>query len=239
MDENLQELKQKLLHFQEKLSLTDVKVRIRNSSRTSIHFDENLGCYILNYNDRGIDYFLAHELGHILLSKKTDCPTFANPPLSDDLDDIIFTILDYLINVLVNSLVCRTNDLYKYYPPFFEYYVNLNFAFKNATILVAFNISTQLEYLFNLKQKNKNPSLLKSMSRYNQMLRSQPDFIYSKYEKILLKFNTYKEVIKEFDLQTIVNFLLEITSLICENFNYMDSDNVVDELKKFFPSLIH
>lgn len=235
MDENLEELKHKLSLFQEKLSLVDVEIRIRNSTRTGIHFDENLDSYILNYNDQGIDYGLAHELGHILLSKKTNCPTFANPPLSDDLDDTIFTILDYLINFMVNSLVCRTNDLYKYYPAFFEYYVNLEFTFRNTTELVAFNISTQLEYLFNLKQQDKNVSLLNSMARYNEILKNQLDFNYSKYEEILLKINTYKEVIIKFDLQVILNFLLEITTLICETFNYMDSDNVVDELKKFFP----
>jgi len=235
MNENLEELEQKLLFFKEKLSLMDIELRIRISNRTGVHFDENLDYYIINYKDQGIDYALAHELGHILLSKVTNCSTFANPPFSDDADDTIFTILDYLINVIVNSLVCRTNSLYEYYQSFFLYYIKLNFRFGNATELVAFIISTQLEYLFNLKPKDKNLSLMMKMARYNDILKNHPDFNQRKYDKILLQLNKYKEVIKTFDLQKIIDFLFEITCLICENFNYMDIDNIRNQFRIFFP----
>lgn len=234
MGRDQQEIEQKLSFFQEKMSLTDVNIRIRNSSRTGIHFDESLNYYIINYNDRGIDYFLAHELGHILLSKKTNCPTFANPPLSNDVDETIFTILDYLINVLVNSLVCRTNELYEIYALFFNYYVKLNFRFKNATELVAFNISATLEDLFNLKLQNKDLTHMMSIARYYDELKKQSDFNQKKYDMILLKLNDYKDVITKFDLQKILSFLFEITCLICDNFNYMNISNLRNQFRIFF-----
>ncbi len=60
MNENLKELEEKLLFFQEKLSLTEVKIKIIDSSRTGVHFDEDLRSYILNYNKQDVDYALAH-----------------------------------------------------------------------------------------------------------------------------------------------------------------------------------
>lgn len=236
MDENLQELEQKLLFFQEKLSLADVNIRIRNSSRTGVHFNEALRRYVINYNDRGLDYFLAHELGHILLSKETDCPIFADPPLSDEVDETIFKILDYLLNVIVNSLVSRINNIYEYYKSFFLFYLDLNFRFKNKTELVAFIISTQLEYQFNLKLKDKGAYFSMKMARYFIMLKNQPDFNQQKYDNILLQLNNYKKVIRSFDLQEIVNFLFEITGLICNNFKYMDESEIANQFNIFFPN---
>jgi len=235
MDENLQELEKKLLFFQEKLSLTDVNIRIKNSSRTGVHFDEDLDCYILNYNDRRIDYFIAHELGHILLSKTTNCPTFANPPFSDDVDETIFIILDFLINVIVNSLVSRTNNLYNYYKSFFLFYINLNFGFRNNTELVAFIISTQLEYQFNLKPEDKGTYFFIKMAKYYPILKNQPNFNQKKYDNILLQLHNFKKVIRSFDLQEILDFLFEITGLTCEVFKYMDEYEIGDQLHIFFP----
>ena len=60
------------------------------------------------------------------------------------------------------------------------------------------------------------------------------DFNQRKYDKILLKLNKYKEVITTFDLQKIIDFLFEITCLICENFNYMDINNIRNQFRIFF-----
>lgn len=234
MNEKLEEIEKKLLFFKEKLSLMDIGIRIKISNKTGVYFDENLDCFIIHYKDQGIDYALAHELGHILLSKKTNCPTFANPPLFDDVDETIFTILDYLVNVIVNSLVCRSNDLYDYYSSFFAYYINLDFRFRNATELLVFNISTKLEYLFNLKLQDKNISYMIRMAQYNERLKNYSGFSQEKYDGILLKLNKYKDVIKTFDLQKIKDFLFEITCLICEIFDYMDLDNIRNQFEIFF-----
>ncbi|KKL88944.1 hypothetical protein LCGC14_1919650 [marine sediment metagenome] len=231
----MQELERKLLFFQNKLGLTDLNVEIRNSRRTGVHFDDDLGSYLINYNETGLDYFLAHELGHILLSKKTNCPIFSDPPSSNKIDETIFSILDYLINVIVNSLVSRTNNLYEFYKEFFIYYINLNFKFNNKTELVAFIISSQLEYQFNLRLEDKSTFLLMKMTRYHSMFKTQPDFDQNKYDNILLNLNNYKKVIKLFDLQEILNFLFEITRLICENFNYMDEGGIKNQFQIFFP----
>ena len=229
-------LEQKLIFFKEKLDLGDIELIIRNSIRTGIHFDEDIDCYIINYNDQGVDYALAHELGHILLSKKTNCATFVNPPVSDDVDDTIFTILDYLINVIVNSLVSRINNLYEYYQSFFSFYINLKFGFRNATELVALNISTKLEYQFNLKPRDKDISLIMKMAGYYNMLKNQPGFNRRKYDNILPQLYKYNEIISKLDLQNIIDFLFEITCLICENFNYMEKDNIINQFQIFFPN---
>ncbi len=223
------------MFFKEKLDLVDVKIRIRNLNRTGIYFDENLECYILNYNEESIDYTLAHELGHILLSKKTNNLIFANPPFSDDVDETFFTVLDYLINVIVNSLVSRTNNLYEYYKSFFHFYINLNVRFRNKTELVAFIISTQLEYQFNLKPEDKGTYFFMKMERYYTTLKKQPNFNQKKFDNILLQLNNYKKIITSFELQEIINFLFEIIGMICENFNYMDESEIRNQFHIFFP----
>ncbi len=53
---------------------------------------------------------------------------------------------------------------------------------------------------------------------------------------ILPQLNKYKEIITKLDLQKIIDFLFEITCLICENFNYMEKDNIRNQFQIVFPN---
>ncbi|MFW9878096.1 MAG: hypothetical protein ACFFG0_33870 [Candidatus Thorarchaeota archaeon] len=219
---------QKVNNYKDLLSINDVNINlIVSSSKTSIRFDQAQQIYILNINESCTDYDLIHELGHIHLTKKTGCLILSSPPVIEDLDDNILGILDYLINNLVNFRVSIIDDFYPLYREFFLNAIQYRYDFTSILEELAFYIWMQIESIFILNPSDKNLELMKYMAFHKQLLNQKTSFSNSKYEELLLNLHSFDQVKYSDEAEDIINYLSNITHLICsmceyQNENYID-----------------
>ena len=190
-----EELKQKFDPYQDKLSLKEIPIEIKiTSNSTNIYFKESRNSYFIMFNESGQDFELIHELGHILLTKETSFLIFSNLPISKEIDNYIFKIIDYLINPFINSKISRINETYPMYRTFFENFINKRYCFKSTAEEIAFNICVSLEHLFNLKPYDHSIELMKYLRVHKESLSQKSSFSEEKYDNLLPQLHKFREI---------------------------------------------
>ncbi len=226
---------QKVNNYKDLLSINDVNINlIVSSSKTSIRFDQAHETYILNLNESSKDYDIIHELGHIYLTKGTGCLIFSSPPVIEGIDDNILGILDHLINNIVNFKVSITDDFYPLYREFFLNAVQQRYVFTSILEELAFLIWMQIESIFILKPSDKNLELMKHMAFHNQLLKQKTSFSHSKYEELLPNVHSFDQVKYSDETEDIINYLSNITHLICSVCGYQNENYIVIQMDLIF-----
>ncbi len=229
------ELNEILNLYKEKLSIKEVSIRIQiTSNSTSIYFDESKDEYCIKFNESGKIFDFFHELGHILLTKKTGCLIFSSPPTSAGINNEIIKILDYLINLFVNSNISRIEEIYPLYEAFFKDFISFRYRFKSTSEELAFNICANTEYLFNLRPSDHSIELIKYLALHKESLLQRSSIPRQQYENILPYLSQFREIKYSNDAQKIINFIQQISCKICEVSNYKDKNYINNQVRMVF-----
>jgi len=207
------EYKKKLFLSNEPIKLIQIPINIR--IQTGVSWYDLEKCWKITYKDKGYDFELAHELGHIYLSKILKSLGFATgPPLNVEIKNDIKDFLNALIDGLVDYRLSLFEEFYTLYIKYIDFWLSYptsNFVSNTDDKILALYLWFYLEFNCVLKQEEKDfriNEIYNFLKRLRFMINVRSNLSYWKFELIDQRLKDFNYIKSTNDVKKIIFFFL-------------------------------
>ncbi len=231
--------------FQAILNLSDESIKLeilpgthQNQLKGSnLKWDDVSDTWIIEFVEQH-DFFLAHELGHIYLSKKYSCPFFAKQTQVP-----VNVKIGFYTNCIIDSFVNYNLTKYDFIYPYFLNLINIylthgkNGPDPNTPDLLGFYLNSYLDMHYNLKKENfderksKFSNYFKNFEKLILKNSSISQGALNIIKKELIRFEDFKEMEKN---TSVIGYIFLVLKVIpfWSNFELAKNIRLIFNIKK-------
>ncbi len=204
-----------------------------------VTWNEEKKCWIIMYDVLTSEFYIIHELGHIVFYLKTGYKYFAKLAIKT-FKRIIFFIFNGLMDSWANSWVCIDNRIYSIFVERCRSLIPNKFKEGDLSEALALYINLYLDYNFILKDKDK----LELEGSFREIFKNLKDLIMEKSTNTPIEikesfFPIFNEILNDFgDIklttkpQVVINFIFMVSQGL-----KLEESRVLKQLELMFPNL--
>jgi len=210
-DEDFQKIK-------EDLSLVNDCIKIMLSNINAVKSDDKSGCWNIEYIRPEINYYLIHELGHIILAKEASYSYFAREP-NENTNQDVFDYINYLIDCFANYHSFNS----EYYPLYLNYIdkllnlIHRGFVFTNTHELLGGYLGFYLEFKYNLKvndKENRQVDIKTYLRNLKNIIVQNSQLYHQLFQKINRKLDDFEFLRSTDNPEEIIKFCFDLLEIL-------------------------
>lgn len=216
------------------ISRKEVEINVNPSIRSEIYWDKKIKKFVINCREFNDNFDVIHELGHIYLAKKINFFAFSNPSTHPNINEIIFRIVDYLLNCFVNYNLSTFEEIYPVYRNFILSLTSKRFLFISNLEFLGFLLWLYVELNYILKKEEKNTQIESYFLNQVNIFLNSSKVNKEDFNSLISDLSEFEKVKYSTNFKEILNFIRNIISSISTIFRKWDKNFINNQLDIIF-----